>query len=150
MLLALLSAVALTSMMLVGLWEQSLQTLALMGASVVLALLVGLPMGVLLARGRGVDAASRPILDAMQTMPAFVYLIPVLLFFGVACVPAVVATAVHALPPAIRFTASGIAKSRLRQWKRQTCLAQQLSKVVEGAIAFGVARGAGRSQPDDH
>jgi glycine betaine/proline transport system permease protein len=85
-----------------------LQTLALMGASVALALLVGLPLGVLSARWPRVDAALRPILDAMQTMPAFVYLIPVLLFFGVARVPAVVATVIYALPPAIRFTASGI------------------------------------------
>ncbi len=108
LLLALLSAVALMLMAMVGLWEQSLQTLALMGASVVLALLVGLPLGVLAARWPRVDAVLRPILDAMQTMPAFVYLIPVLLFFGVARVPAVMATVIYALPPAIRFTTSGI------------------------------------------
>jgi glycine betaine/proline transport system permease protein len=107
-LLALFSAAALMAMAAVGLWEQSLQTLALMGASVLLALLVGLPVGVLAARYPRFDAAIRPILDTMQTMPAFVYLIPVLLFFGVARVPAVVATVIYALPPAIRFTASGI------------------------------------------
>jgi len=107
-LLALLSALALMAMAAVGLWEQSLQTLALMAASVALALLVGLPLGVMAARWPRVDAALRPILDTMQTMPAFVYLIPVLLFFGVARVPAVVATVIYALPPAIRFTASGI------------------------------------------
>ncbi|MCC6457240.1 MAG: ABC transporter permease subunit [Caldilineaceae bacterium] len=108
LLLALLSAVALLLMAAVGLWEQSLQTLALMGASVLLALLLGLPLGVWAARSPRVDALLRPILDAMQTMPAFVYLIPVLLFFGVARVPSVVATVIYALPPAIRFTASGI------------------------------------------
>ena len=107
-LMALLSALALMAMAAVGLWEQSLQTLALMAASVALALLVGLPLGVMAARWPRVDAALRPILDTMQTMPAFVYLIPVLLFFGVARVPAVVATVIYALPPAIRFTASGI------------------------------------------
>lgn len=106
--LALLSALALMAMVAVGLWEQSLQTLALMGASVTLALLLGLPLGVMAARWPRVDAALRPILDTMQTMPAFVYLIPVLLFFGVARVPAVVATVIYALPPAIRFTSSGI------------------------------------------
>jgi glycine betaine/proline transport system permease protein len=63
---------------------------------------------VLAARWPRVDAVLRPVLDTMQTMPAFVYLIPVLLFFGVARVPAVVATVIYALPPAIRFTASGI------------------------------------------
>jgi glycine betaine/proline transport system permease protein len=107
-LLAVLSAVALVMMATVGLWEQSLQTLALMAAAVALALLVGLPLGVLSARWPRVDAVLRPILDTMQTMPAFVYLIPVLLFFGVGRVPAVVATVIYALPPAIRFTASGI------------------------------------------
>jgi glycine betaine/proline transport system permease protein len=106
--LALLSAGALMWMAAVGLWAQSLQTLALMGASVGLALLVGLPLGVLVARSPRIDALLRPILDTMQTMPAFVYLIPVLLFFGVARVPSVVATVIYALPPAIRFTASGI------------------------------------------
>lgn len=107
-LLALSSAGALMLVAALGLWEQSLQTLALMGASVALALLVGLPLGVLAARSPRADALLRPVLDAMQTMPAFVYLIPVLLFFGVARVPSVVATVIYALPPAIRFTANGI------------------------------------------
>ena len=106
--LALFSIVALLWMGAVGLWEQSMQTLALVGASVALALLIGLPLGIWAARSPRVNALLRPILDAMQTMPAFVYLIPVLLFFGVARVPSVVATVIYALPPAIRFTATGI------------------------------------------
>jgi glycine betaine/proline transport system permease protein len=106
--LALFSVGALAWMQAVGLWEQSLQTLALMGASVALTLLIGLPLGIWSARSPRVDAILRPILDAMQTMPAFVYLIPVLLFFGVARVPSVIATVIYALPPAIRFTASGL------------------------------------------
>jgi glycine betaine/proline transport system permease protein len=106
--LALFSIVALLWMGAVGLWEQSIQTLALVGASVALALLIGLPLGIWAARSPRVNALLRPILDAMQTMPAFVYLIPVLLFFGVARVPSVVATVIYALPPAIRFTATGI------------------------------------------
>lgn len=91
-----------------GLWEQSLQTLALMLFSVLCALLIGIPLGILAARSDRFDRVLRPILDAMQTMPAFVYLIPVLLFFGVARVPAVISTLVYAIPPAIRLTNLGI------------------------------------------
>ena len=91
-----------------GLWAESMQTLALMGVSVAIALLLGIPLGLFAARHDRFEAALRPLLDAMQTMPAFVYLIPVLLFFGVARVPAVVATVIFALPPAIRLTSLGI------------------------------------------
>ena len=106
--LALFAAAGLLFLGMIGLWEQSLQTLALIGASVGLALAIGLPLGIWSARSPRVYATLRPILDAMQTLPAFVYLIPVLLFFGVARVPSVVATVIYALPPAIRFTANGI------------------------------------------
>lgn len=102
------SGAALLYIGLVGLWKESMQTLALMAASVVLALAIGFPLGIWAARRPRVYALLRPILDAMQTMPAFVYLIPVLIFFGVARVPSVVATVIYALPPAIRFTAGGI------------------------------------------
>ncbi|MCC6168955.1 MAG: ABC transporter permease subunit [Caldilineaceae bacterium] len=102
------SSAALLYIGLVGLWRESMQTLALMAASVLLALLIGIPVGIWAARRPRVYALLRPVLDAMQTMPAFVYLIPVLLFFGVARVPSVVATVIYALPPAIRFTANGI------------------------------------------
>lgn len=91
-----------------GLWPQSMATLALMGVSVALALLIGIPLGILAARHGRFDALLRPLLDAMQTMPAFVYLIPVLLFFGIARVPSVIATVIYALPPAIRLTSLGI------------------------------------------
>src|SRR5690606_3366554 len=106
--LAIFSAVALLYIGLVGLWQESMQTLALMGASVVLALAIGFPVGIWAARRPRFYALLRPVLDAMQTMPAFVYLIPVLVLFGVARVPSVVATVIYALPPAIRFTANGI------------------------------------------
>lgn len=91
-----------------GLWRESLQTMALMAVSVFIALLAGIPLGILAARNDRFEQALRPILDAMQTMPAFVYLIPVLLFFGVARVPSVIATVIFALPPAIRLTNLGI------------------------------------------
>lgn len=106
--LALGCMVALLLMGMFGLWEQSMQTLALMAFSVFCALLVGIPLGILAARSDAFDRALRPVLDAMQTMPAFVYLIPVLLFFGVARVPAVISTLVYAIPPAIRLTNLGL------------------------------------------
>ena len=106
--LGLLAAACLLMMGWMGLWSQSMQTLALMSVAVAIALLIGIPVGIFAARHNRFEALLRPFLDAMQTMPAFVYLIPVLLFFGVARVPAVIATVIFALPPAIRLTNLGI------------------------------------------
>ncbi len=106
-----------------GLWEQSLQTLALMVVAVLGSLLIGIPLGIAAARSDRFDRLLRPILDGMQTMPAFVYLIPVVLFFGIARVPAAVATIIFALPPAVRLTNLGI---------RQVSPA-----AIEAARAFG-------------
>lgn len=93
---------------LMGLWDESMQTLALMLLSVAVSLSIGIPLGILMAFSRKLETILRPILDAMQTLPAFVYLIPVLLFFGVAGVPSVVATLIYALPPCVRLTSLGI------------------------------------------
>lgn len=93
---------------LTALWTESMQTLALMAMSVLISLLIGIPLGILAARRPAFEAFLRPILDAMQTMPAFVYLIPVLLIFGVGRVPGVVATVIFALAPAIRLTTLGL------------------------------------------
>ncbi|MCA9969989.1 MAG: ABC transporter permease subunit [Anaerolineales bacterium] len=106
--LGLLVAGCLLFMGLVGLWTESMQTLALMGTAVLLALLLGVPLGIWAARSDRVERLLRPLLDAMQTMPAFVYLIPVLLFFGIARVPSVIATVIYALPPIIRLTNLGL------------------------------------------
>ncbi len=105
---ALFAAAAMLFTGAMGLWDEGLQTLALMAVSVVIALLIGIPLGILAARSDKFEALLRPLLDAMQTMPAFVYLIPVLLFFGIARVPSVVATVIYALPPAIRLTNLGL------------------------------------------
>ena len=91
-----------------GLWEQSVQTFALMTVAVALAVAVGVPVGIWAARSDLVNRGLRPVLDSMQTLPAFVYLIPVLLFFGVARVPSLIATVIYALPPVIRLTNLGI------------------------------------------
>lgn len=91
-----------------GFWNLAMMTLAIIIASVVISLLLGLPTGILVARNESVAAAVRPVLDGMQTMPAFVYLIPAMMFFGLGKVPAVFATVVYAVPPLIRLTDLGI------------------------------------------
>jgi glycine betaine/proline transport system permease protein len=106
--IALLTTSCLLLMGLVGYWEESMETLSLMLVSVIISLLVGIPLGIMTARSPRLEKTLRPLLDGMQTMPAFVYLIPVLLFFGVARVPSVIATVIYALPPAIRLTNLGI------------------------------------------
>lgn len=91
-----------------GYWELAMITLAIIIASVLLALSIGLPIGILAAQSSRFDALLRPILDGMQTMPAFVYLLPAMFFFGLGKVPAVIATIVYAVPPLIRLTTLGI------------------------------------------
>ncbi len=120
---ALLTTTSLLLMGFIGYWQESMETLALMLISVLISLLIGIPLGVLTARSPRLEKLLRPILDAMQTMPAFVYLIPVILFFGGAYVPSVIATVIYALPPAIRLTSLGIR--------------QVSGEALEAARAFG-------------
>ena len=106
-----------------GLWENTMDTVALMIVAVAIAVSVGLPLGVLGARSRIADNLMRPILDGMQTMPSFVYLLPGILFFGLGKPAGIFATIVYAIPPVIRLTNLGI-----RQVSPET---------VEAARAFG-------------
>jgi glycine betaine/proline transport system permease protein len=99
---------ALASLALMGLWEESVQTLALMLTAVALSLLVGMPLGVLAGRSDRFRRAVTPVLDAMQIVPAFAYLMPVVILFSVGPAAAVISTMVYAVPPAIRITALGI------------------------------------------
>ena len=87
-----------------GLWEPAMQTVALLSVAVGIAVLVGIPVGVLAARSRIARAAINPLLDLMQTIPSFVYLIPAAMLFGLGKVPAILATVVYATPPLIRLT----------------------------------------------
>jgi glycine betaine/proline transport system permease protein len=91
-----------------GLWEQSIQTLALMLAAVTLSLLIGMPFGVIAGRSPRVHRAITPVLDAMQIIPAFAYLMPVVILFSVGPAAAVICTMIYAIPPAVRITALGI------------------------------------------
>ncbi len=109
-----------------GLWEQAMQTVALLVVAVGIAILIGIPVGVLAARSRIARTVINPLLDLMQTIPSFVYLIPAAMLFGLGKVPARFATEIYATPPLIRLTDLGI-----REVNRET---------VEAARAFGATR----------
>ena len=106
-----------------GLWMEAMQTLALVVVATVFAVAIGVPVGIWAARSRRASSVVRPVLDFMQTLPVFVYLIPAVFFFGIGAVPGVVATLVFAIPPAVRLTELGIRSVD--------------KEVVEAAIAFG-------------
>jgi glycine betaine/proline transport system permease protein len=93
---------------LIGVWEESMITLALVVTAVLFSILIGLPLGIWSAKSDRVDRIIRPILDGMQTTPAFVYLIPIVMLFGIGNVPGVIVTIIFALPPLIRLTNLGI------------------------------------------
>lgn len=107
----------------IRLWDDAMLTLSLVLVSSLVAVLIGIPAGIAAGRSTTVGAILRPGLDFMQTMPAFVYLIPAIIFFGIGTVPGAVATIVFAMPPAVRLTELGI-----RQVDRE---------VVEAGHAFG-------------
>ena len=93
---------------LMELWGLTMQTLALVLSSTILALLIGIPIGIACGRSQRAEQAIRPVLDFMQTMPAFVYLIPAVLFFSLGKVPGSVATVIFAMPPCVRLTTLGL------------------------------------------
>jgi glycine betaine/proline transport system permease protein len=105
---AVTTVAALTFTALSGLWAITMYTMASTIAAVVVCIMIGLPLGVAAAYNRPLDAILRPILDTMQTMPTFVYLIPALMFFGGNPVTAIIATVIYAVPPMIRMTTLGL------------------------------------------
>jgi ABC-type proline/glycine betaine transport system permease subunit len=106
--LALFVGLGLLYLAALGFWEASMSTLSLVMASAIIAVVIGLPVGILCARSEVIFAATRPVLDFMQVMPTFVYLIPAVAFFSIGKPPAVLATVIFALPPMIRLTALGL------------------------------------------
>jgi glycine betaine/proline transport system permease protein len=121
--LAIGTLISLVVVGMIGAWDEAMVTLALVLTSVFFCILVGLPTGIWLARSDRALAIVRPILDAMQTTPAFVYLVPIVMLFGIGNVPGVVVTIIFALPPLIRLTNLGIR--------------QVPADLVEAALAFG-------------
>ncbi len=106
-----------------NLWPEGMSTLALVTTSVFISVVLGLPLGILAAKNNKFDLFLRPILDGMQTIPSFVYLIPAIMLFGIGNVPGVMATVVFSLPPMVRLTNLGIR--------------QVDAEVVEAGMAFG-------------
>ncbi|WP_327357344.1 ABC transporter permease/substrate binding protein [Streptomyces sp. NBC_01304] len=105
------------------LWDQAMATLSLVTVAAVITLVIAVPLGIWAARSKRVSSVVRPVLDVMQTMPAFVYLIPGVMFFGVGVTPGIIATIVFAMPPGVRMTELGIR--------------QVDGELVEAAEAFG-------------
>ncbi|MDO3408607.1 proline/glycine betaine ABC transporter permease [Saccharibacillus sp. CPCC 101409] len=106
-----------------GYWEATMSTLALVLTSGLISILIGIPIGILCAKSRGASNVITPLLDFMQTMPAFVYLLPAVTFFSLGVVPGVIASIIFAIPPTIRLTNLGIK--------------QVSGELVEAADAFG-------------
>jgi glycine betaine/proline transport system permease protein len=111
------------TVLVLGIFDMAMTTLALLIVATLLSVILGVPSGVLAARSDRYNAFQRPILDMMQTMPSFVYLIPVLMLFGLGKVPAIIATVIYAVPPIIRLTNLGIR--------------QVDENIVEAARSFG-------------
>jgi glycine betaine/proline transport system permease protein len=120
---ALFTVLSLAFLDLLGIWPETMTTLAMVLTAVVFCAAVGIPAGILAARSDRFAAAIRPVLDIMQTTPAFVYLVPVVMLFGVGMVPGIIATIIFALPPIIRLTNLGIRQVR--------------GELVEAGFAFG-------------
>lgn len=121
--LGLFSILGLLLVLNLGYWVALIDTLALVLASEIMVIVLGLPLGILGGRSEIADRILRPILDVMQTMPAFVYLVPAVIFFGLGLVPGAISTVIFALPPLIRLTTLGIR--------------QVPAELVEAGNAFG-------------
>ncbi|MDD5590459.1 MAG: proline/glycine betaine ABC transporter permease [Dehalococcoidales bacterium] len=122
---AILSAVGLGLVWNIGLWLQLISTLTLVVVAVIIALLIGIPLGILMTRSSKFETIMRPVLDFMQTMPPFVYLIPAVMLFGIGVVPGLFATIIFSVPPPVRLTYLGIT--------------QVSEEMKEMAIAFGAS-----------
>jgi glycine betaine/proline transport system permease protein len=121
--MALFTVIGLLFVISLGLWDDAMITLALILVAATISLVIGIPIGIIAAKSRGLEEAIRPVLDLMQTMPAFVYLVPFVILLGLGAGPALIATVIFATPPAVRLTMLGI---------------QQVPKdTVEAAHAFG-------------
>jgi glycine betaine/proline transport system permease protein len=119
------SAIGMCLIGIFGLWEDTMTTLAMVAVATLIAIALGLPIGILAARSDRFQSVLSPVLDVMQTMPSFVYLIPVVVIFGIGKVPGVIAVVIYAVPPMIRLTNLGI---RLVD-----------KEVIEAADAFGAS-----------
>jgi glycine betaine/proline transport system permease protein len=123
---ALLTLASIICIDILGLWDDAMTTLAMVFTAVTFCALVGIPLGVLAARSNGIAAVLRPVLDVMQTIPSFVYLVPIVMLFGIGLVPGIIATIIFSFPPIVRLTNLGIR--------------QVSAELTEAAEAFGSTR----------
>ena len=123
--MAIATLISLMVIGLLGIWPEAMVTLSLVLTALFFCVLIGLPLGVWLARSDRANRVMRPLLDAMQTTPAFVYLVPVVMLFGIGNVPGVIVTIIFALPPLVRLTNLGIRQVR--------------PDLVEAATAYGAS-----------
>ncbi|EAU43250.1 Binding-protein-dependent transport systems inner membrane component [Fulvimarina pelagi HTCC2506] len=121
--MAIFTVLALAFIDMIGLWSETMTTLSMIITAVVFCIVLGVPLGIAAARSDKFLSILRPILDIMQTIPSFVYLVPIVMLFGVGTVPGVIATIIFALPPIIRLTNLGIRNVR--------------GDLIEAAKAFG-------------
>ena len=131
-------AITLTLLGLIGVWEQSMVTLSLVITSLFFCVVVGVPLGILSARYDRLEKGIRPVLDAMQTLPAFVYLVPVVMLFGIGNVPGVLVTIIFALPPLVRLTNLGIRQipaDKIEAARAFGCTPQQMLFKVQLPLA---------------
>jgi glycine betaine/proline transport system permease protein len=129
-----------------GYWDLAMETLAIIIVAVIISIASGIPIGIIMARSDRIERVLKPILDAMQTMPSFVYLVPAMMLFGLGKVPAVFATIIYAAPPVIRLTNAGIrqvsqsvieASRALGSTSRQTLFEVQLPLAIP-SITVGI------------
>ena len=136
--LALTVALAAVAIGAIGVWEQTMDTLSQVLVATLLALVVAVPLGVVASQNDTIAGALRPLLDTLQTLPAFVYLVPVVALFGVGRVPGLIATVLYALPPAVRLTDVGIREvdeGPLEAARSQGATRLQLLRTVQLPIA---------------
>lgn len=123
---AVFTLVALTFIDMIGLWRETMTTLSMVVTAVLFCTIIGVPLGIVAAGSNRFQALLRPVLDIMQTIPSFVYLVPIVMLFGVGVVPGIIATIIFAIPPIIRLTNLGIRNVR--------------EDLVEAARSFGSTR----------
>jgi glycine betaine/proline transport system permease protein len=123
---AIFTMAALAYIALLGYWEISMETMALVGAAVIICVVIGIPLGIWFGKSKRAYSVAEPVLDLMQTLPAFVYLIPIIAFFGTGNPPGILATIIFGMPPVIRLTALGMRGVP--------------ESIKEAATAFGASR----------
>ena len=134
-----------------GYWKETTESLTLILSSCAVCMAIGVPVGIACAHNARLNAAISPVLDLMQTLPTFVYLIPAIIFFGIGMVPGLIATVIFVLPAPIRLTELGVASTPTALLEAATAFgATPAPAPVEGRTALGPAANYGGVEPNHH